>query len=202
MTLLRPHFFQSSSFEDLQCTRGRSPTLYGDLNPSGYARAGSTPAVRTIAYEKSPALGRASFAAEPARPDARLLDDLNDPAGARLDQHRTLVHDGVAVLARAVLGRDLVVLDALGRQHGANLDLLAVTIGRATLLNHVLAKTRPLLDTEDSSDPADHPADHAAHDAADRASRCIALFGATLDAAGNALRLSRERKSKRRQESG
>src|SRR4051812_46297307 len=64
----------------------------------------------------------------------RLLDDLDDAVGARLDQHGSAVHDGVAIIAHAVFRRHLVIGHSGLGQHGADPDLVAISVGRPTLL--------------------------------------------------------------------
>ena len=44
-----------------------------------------------------------------------LLDDLNDAACARIDQHDTVVHVGVTVTRHVVVGRNVIVGDATFR---------------------------------------------------------------------------------------
>ena len=41
-----------------------------------------------------------------------LLYDLDDPVRTRIDEHRSVIDDRVAVVAHAVLGGRLVILDA------------------------------------------------------------------------------------------
>src|SRR5215204_7404932 len=47
-------------------------------------------------------------------PGIRLLDDLNNPVSARINEHRPVIHDRVAIIANAVFGGHLVVGDAAG----------------------------------------------------------------------------------------
>ena len=58
----------------------------------------------------------------------------------------------------------------------------------------VIAKTRTLIDTEQTVDAAGHPANDAADNGANRAGDGIALIRAVGRAADNALRLSADRR--------
>ena len=49
-----------------------------------------------------------------------LLDDLDNPVRARLDQDGTAVHDGVAIIVHPVFRRHVVIGDALLRQNRAD----------------------------------------------------------------------------------
>src|ERR1019366_9691801 len=92
-----------------------------------------------------------------------LLEDLDDPVGARFDQNRAAVHDGVAIIPNAIFRRHLVIGDALFRQNRADPDRLVIFVGRTALLEHIAVKAGTLIDTE-------HPGNathHAAHDTAD-----------------------------------
>src|SRR5829696_5639711 len=96
-----------------------------------------------------------------------LLDDLHDRVGARIDEHRPVVHDRIAVVANAVLGRDLVIGHAGRRQRRTDADLLGVVIGRYAALDHVVAELRPLLVGQTADDRAADAADDGANRPAD-----------------------------------
>src|SRR4051812_27376859 len=83
-----------------------------------------------------------------------LLDDLDNAAAARLDQNRAAVHDRVAIFPRAIFSRHLVIGNALFRQHGADPDILAVLIGRASLLDDIAAEAGTLVDAQNAGDTA------------------------------------------------
>src|SRR5436305_3054897 len=124
----------------------------------------------------------------------KLLDDFDNPVAARLDQDGTAVHHGVAVIARAIFGRHLVIGYAFFRQHRADADVLAVLVGWAPLLDDVAAKARTLLDAQHPGNPADHAANGAADDGAHGTGRALAFPGAAFDTSGDALRLGKLRK--------
>ena len=46
---------------------------------------------------------------------SRLIDNFNDSVRARIDQDRTVVHDGVAILRDTVLSRHFIIGHAAGR---------------------------------------------------------------------------------------
>jgi hypothetical protein len=120
---------------------------------------------------------------------AVLFDDLDNPVGARIDQDRPVVHDGVAIIARAIFRRYFVIGDTFLRQHRADSDLLAILIGRATLLDGITAKAGAFIDAENSGDAADHAANYATDDGADRTGCSFAIPCASLNPAGDPLGL-------------
>ena len=87
-----------------------------------------------------------------ARPSAssfrQLVDHLNDAAGARLDQNRAAVHDGVAIVVDAVFLRHVIIGDAFLGQHGADANVLAVAVGGTVLFDHVAVEARTFIDAK------------------------------------------------------
>jgi uncharacterized membrane protein YeaQ/YmgE (transglycosylase-associated protein family) len=75
-----------------------------------------------------------------------LLNDLNDPAGARLDQHRAAVYDRVAVVVGAIFRRHVIIGHARFRQNRTDPDRLAIFIGGAALLDHIAVEAGTLVD--------------------------------------------------------
>jgi hypothetical protein len=122
-------------------------------------------------------------------PAAVLLDDLDNPSAARFDQDGAAVHNRITILPSAVFRRYVVISDAFLRQNRANSDVLAVLIGRPTLLDDVVAKAGTLVDAKNPSDATDHAANHTADDGADRAGCPFAISRASLDPTGNPLGL-------------
>src|SRR5215210_4049725 len=98
----------------------------------------------------------------------RLFDDLDDAVRARVHQHGAIVDHRIAVIAHPVLGRDLVILDAAGRQHGAHADLVLVPVRGTAGGCGVLPEAGLLLVREPAHDGAtdtpDDRADRPAHD--------------------------------------
>jgi hypothetical protein len=64
--------------------------------------------------------------------DGVLLDDLDDPVGAGIDQNGAVINHRVTVLGHAILARHLVIGDAAGRQVGADPDLPLRNRGRVS----------------------------------------------------------------------
>jgi hypothetical protein len=91
------------------------------------------------------------------------FDDLNNPVRPRIDQHRPVIHDRVAVVANAVLGGHLVIGHAAGRQDRSDADLLLVSMGGRALLNHVLAEARALIVGQSADDCTTNTADDCSH---------------------------------------
>jgi hypothetical protein len=98
-----------------------------------------------------------------------------------------VVHDRVAIVPGAIFPRHLVIGDALLRQYSADPDILAILIGRAALLDHILVKAGTLIDAQDAGDATDHTANDTAHDGADRAGRPFSFSRASLNSTGDAL---------------
>src|SRR5687767_4494773 len=65
----------------------------------------------------------------PEDPRLVLLDDLNDAAGLRINQHRAVVHNRIAILRLSILCRHVVVSNALGRQLGTDHNGLSIRVG-------------------------------------------------------------------------
>src|ERR1700738_4716805 len=97
-----------------------------------------------------------------------LLDDLDNPVGARIDQNRPVVHDRVAIFPGAIFRRHVVIGDAFLRQNRANSDILAALMGRWLALNNITAKAGTLTGAETPGDPPDYPANDTADDGTDR----------------------------------
>ena len=96
-----------------------------------------------------------------------LLDDFDNPAGTRFDQNRAAIYNRVPIFPGAVFRRHVVIGDAFFRQNRANSDVLAILIGRASLLDNITAKAGTLIDAEDSSYATDHAANDTADDGTD-----------------------------------
>src|SRR5664279_1900221 len=117
-----------------------------------------------------------------------LVDDLNDAARARINQHGMVVDVGVAVAGDVIIGRYVVISDADFGQFRANAEFAVVAIGRMALAHDVFAKARTVLDAENAADRADRGTDGATDDGANRTGGPIARSRAFLRAAYGALR--------------
>jgi hypothetical protein len=131
-----------------------------------------------------------------------LLDHFDDAVGSRVDQNGATIHDGVSVLARAILRRHLVIGDTLFRQYRPNSYIFVVLIGWAPLFDDIRMEPRPLVDPKDACDAADDAADHATDNGTDRTCRPVAISGAPLNAARDALGLACNGKKYRDDDSG
>lgn len=115
---------------------------------------------------------------------------------AWLDKNRTAIDYRVAVLTGgAIFGGDLVIGHAPLRQHGTNTNFIAVGIGWTMLFHDVAAEARSIVDTEYASNAADDATDGATNDGANRAGGPLAFACTTLNASGDTLSLSNNRKS-------
>jgi peptide chain release factor 1 len=125
----------------------------------------------------------------------KLLDHLDDAPRARLDQHRALVHDGIAIaVSPAIFGRHIVITNAFFREHGANRHGLRVPVGRNVLAHDIFAEARTFVDAQYAGNTAGYAADDAADDCTDRACRRATFRCAAFRAAHNALCIRRKRK--------
>jgi len=97
-----------------------------------------------------------------------LLDDLDNPVGARFDQNRAAVHDRVTIIPSAIFRRHVVIGDAVIGQDSANPDLL-------TVWDNIAVKAGTLVDAEDPVDATNHTANEAADDGADRTGGSFAV---------------------------
>src|ERR1035437_4947938 len=118
---------------------------------------------------------------------SRLLDNLHDAAGTGVNEHRSIVDDGVAILANTVFLRNVVVSHARFRKLCTHPYIALIAVRRAVLFNYIAAETRPLIYTQNACDAADNPSNRAADDSADRTCRALAFAGTAFDASGNAL---------------
>ena len=96
-----------------------------------------------------------------------------------------VVDDRIAIVAHAVLGRNLVILHAGGRKRRADANLFLVAVGRHALGHHILAELRLLLIGQAAHDGARH----AAHGSTDRAADDGAADGTGGSAGRSAARL-------------
>jgi hypothetical protein len=129
-------------------------------------------------------LGRCSVA---------LLDDLDNPAGARFDQNRAAVHNRVTIIARAVFWWHIVIGDAFLRQNRADPDVFAILIGRMTPLDDVTVKAGTLIDAENPGDSTDHTSNDTADDGTDGPGGSFAISCAALNSTRDPLSVRRDR---------
>jgi hypothetical protein len=109
-----------------------------------------------------------------------LLENLDDPMGARFDQNRAAVHDRVAIVPNAIFRWHVIIGDARFGQHRADPDRLVIFIGRAALLDHIAVEAGTLIDAEHPGHTTHHAADDTADHGTDRTGRAFALAGASL----------------------
>jgi hypothetical protein len=76
-----------------------------------------------------------------------LLNDLHNTPSARLNKHDFAIDVRVLIGDVAVLGRDCVVLNTLGRQDASNRNRLLILEDLRMLFDHILFETRPFLDS-------------------------------------------------------
>jgi hypothetical protein len=101
---------------------------------------------------------------------------LDDAPSARVNQHRSIIDDGVAILANTVFLRNVVVGDARFRKLSAYPYIALITVGRAALFNYITSETRPL-------NPSGRAANHSAH----RTCRAFTFAGTSFNASRHTL---------------
>lgn len=123
-----------------------------------------------------------------------LLDDLDNPVGTRVDQHRAVVHDGVTIIADAIFGWDVIIGDAFVGQHRADAHVIGITVGRDVPLDDIAVKAWPLIDAENPGNAAHHTSDDAADNGSDRTGGAFAISRTPFNSTRNPLRLRNGRK--------
>jgi len=99
----------------------------------------------------------------------QLVDELNDPTGAGLDQHGAAVHDRVVVApGAAIFGRNVVIADSGLGQDRTNCEGLRIRVRRHLLTNDIFAETRSIIDAQNAGNPAGHTANHPTDDSTER----------------------------------
>jgi hypothetical protein len=131
-----------------------------------------------------------------------LFDDFNYPMGPRIDQHGTVVHDSISIVADAIFRRHVVVCHAGIGQHRADADIFVVMIGGIMTLNNVAVEPGALIDPQNTIHAADHATNDASNDSPDRAGRPISLTRTSLDPTGYPLRRSAYGKNRDRSDEG
>ena len=116
-----------------------------------------------------------------------LLDDFDDAVRARVDQNRSTIDDGIAIVANAVFLRNVVVSYSIARQVGADPHIALVGVRRMMPLDDVAVKPGTLVDTEHTIDAADDATNGPADNSSDRAGGTFAFAGAAFNASRDAL---------------
>jgi hypothetical protein len=118
-----------------------------------------------------------------------LLDDFDDPAGSRIDQNRSVVHDRIAIFASAVFPRDVVISNAFLGQDRADPDFPAIAIRRVTPLDDIAVEAGALIDSQNTGHSSDDTTYDTADDRTDGAGGSFAISRASLNSARYPLRL-------------
>jgi hypothetical protein len=92
----------------------------------------------------------------------RLIDNLNDCVGARINQHRMSIDDGVAVLSGTrIFRRHFIICHACLREHRTNTKLLAILVRRVMTFGNIAVEPGPIIDTQYTVDAAYDATDDA-----------------------------------------
>jgi hypothetical protein len=138
--------------------------------------------------------GRSPLAAGPVVS----IDDFDDAVGPGIDQDRSAVDHGVAIIANAVFGRHVVIRYPLAREVSADPHIALVDVRGVMPLDDVAVKPGTLIDAQDTVDTADDATHDATNYSADWPRGAFALAGAALNSSGYALGGSDGRKEKQR----
>jgi hypothetical protein len=95
------------------------------------------------------------------------LDDFDDPARTRIDQNRTVVHNRVTVLARAIFLRHVVIGNAFLRKNRANPDILAIFMRRVMPFDDITVEAGTLIDAQNPGNSTDNTTNDTADDGPD-----------------------------------
>ncbi|KRE01063.1 hypothetical protein ASE61_19110 [Bosea sp. Root670] len=124
-----------------------------------------------------------------------LLDDLDNPARARLDQDRALIHDRVPILLpHAVLRRYAVIDHAALRKHGSDTQVFVVGIGRDALFDDIFPEAGCIVADDTARDRSANTTDHSPDRAADNSAAHGACCSSSSGSATSALWILREGK--------
>jgi hypothetical protein len=116
-----------------------------------------------------------------------LFDNFDYAASAGVNEHRSIVDYGVAILANTVFLRNVVVSDARFRKLCTHPYITLIAVGRAALFNHITSEARALIHAQYSGYTADDPSNRAANDSAHRTCRAFAFAGTPLNASRHTL---------------
>ena len=119
--------------------------------------------------------------------EPRSLDDLNDAASAGVDEHRSIIDHGVAILANSVFLGNFVVSHACFRKLSAYPYIAMIAVRRTVLFNYITAETRALIYTQNACDAANDASNRAADNSADRTCRALAFAGTSFNASRHTL---------------
>jgi len=147
---------------------------------------------------------RSSTTKRPPRKTAHvlLLDNLNDTACSRFDQNPATIHHRITILTDAILGRHIVVCNALFRENRPNSQIFAILVRGAPLFDDIGMKARTLIHTKDPSYAADRAAYDTTHNRTDGACRSFTIPRTPLDTSRNTLGLGRNGEEDRDSNSG
>jgi hypothetical protein len=116
-----------------------------------------------------------------------LLDHLDYASRARINQHRSIVYDRIAIIANTVFRWNLIVSDACFRKDRACSYIAFVAVRGPVFFDDIVTETRTCIHAKNARHAADDPSDRAAYNSAYRACGPLAFPGTTVDASFDAL---------------
>jgi hypothetical protein len=118
----------------------------------------------------------------------RSLDYIDHTSRTGIDQHRPIIHDGVAIAPRdMIIRRYIIVGDPALGEYSSNPKFLLISIGGSFLSDSILAKSRSVLNAKDASNCAGSRSYRTAHNGAGWPGSSASLRRSLLGAADRAL---------------
>jgi hypothetical protein len=117
----------------------------------------------------------------------RLLDHLDYASRTRINQHRSIVYDRIAVIAHTVFRWNIVVGDACFGKDRAYSYIAFVAVRGPMFFDDIVTEARTCIYAENARHTADDPSDCAAYDSAYRTCGAVAFAGTAVDASFDAL---------------
>src|ERR1019366_7179875 len=116
-----------------------------------------------------------------------LLDHLDYASRARINQHRSIVYDRIAIIAHTVFRWNLIVSDACFRKDRACSYIAFVAVRGPMFFDDIVTEPRTCIHAKNARHTADDPSDCAANDSAHRTCCALAFAGTAVDASFDAL---------------
>jgi hypothetical protein len=104
-----------------------------------------------------------------------------------VNQHRSIVYDGVAIIANTIFRWNFIVGDARFRKHRAHSYIAFVAVRGSMFFDDIMTEARTCIDAKNARHTADDCSNCAAYDGANGTCGAFAFAGATVSASFDAL---------------
>jgi hypothetical protein len=111
-----------------------------------------------------------------------LLDHLDYASRSRINEHRSIIHNRIAIIANAVFRRNIIVGDACFRKYRAYSHIAFVAIGGSMFVDDIMTEARACIHAKNARHTAYDPSDCAAYDSAHGTCCAFAFAGTTVNA--------------------